>query len=208
MTSRFSSLTCTDEPSSTHTDKLPTRTDEPGTHDKHFLFEKHFLFHEVAHDFRSCCPGTPGEMVTPGEVKRGENHTVFKCGRTTGSTKGELNSIDSSVQMHYNFDDGSYEVVEGRALLVVPSPARSLPWPVSIPFGFHGDSGSLVFDHQGRVLGMYIGGQTPDYEVMAPSIDGFCFISPIHLTLDAIRDAAAPGQDVKVDFVWGPIGPI
>jgi len=199
MTGRFSSL---------------TRIDEPAAHDKHFLHN------EVAGHFPSWCPGTQrGEMVTPGEVKRAENRTVFKRGRTTGSTKGELNTIDSSVRMRYDFDGGGYEVVEGRALLVVSPPADSILWPsgcgVPIAFGCRGDSGSLVFDHQGRVLGMYIGGQTHDYEtlppVMAPSIDGIHFISPIHPTLDAIRDAAASkdpalqGQDVKVDFVWGPI---
>ncbi|KAK3364112.1 hypothetical protein B0T25DRAFT_627962 [Lasiosphaeria hispida] len=201
MTGRFSSLTCIDELSPL------TRIDEHGAHDKHFLHN------EVAGHFPSRCPGTqwgemtPGEMVTPGEVKRAGNRTVFKRGRTTGSTKGELNMIDSSVRMRYDFDGGRYEVVEGRALLVV-----SLSWPSSyffpIAFGHRGDSGSLVFDHQGRVLGMYIGGQTQDYEAMAPSINGFHFISPIHPTLDAIRDAAAKdpalqGQDVKVDFVWG-----
>ncbi|KAK0611304.1 hypothetical protein B0T14DRAFT_325563 [Immersiella caudata] len=45
--------------------------------------------------------------------------------------------------------------------------------------------------------------------VMAPSIDGIHFVSPIHPTLNAIRaevskDAALEGQDVNVDFVWGP----
>jgi len=55
-----------------------------------------------------------------------------------------------------------------------------------IAFGWRGDSGNLVFDHQGRVLGMYIGGQSQscDYQahppVKAPSIDGIHFISPIH----------------------------
>ncbi|KAK3364082.1 hypothetical protein B0T25DRAFT_58484 [Lasiosphaeria hispida] len=171
--------------------------------------DKHFLYNQVTGHFLSC-PGMPGEMVTPGEVMRGENHTVFKCGRTTGSTKGELNTIDSSVQMRYDFDDGSYEVVEGRALLVVSPSAHYLPCRIAIPFGSHGDSGSLVFDHQGRVLGLYIGRQTEDYEYNAPSIDGIYFISPIHPTLDAIRDATAKdpalqGQDIKVDFVWGPI---
>ncbi|KAK3364080.1 hypothetical protein B0T25DRAFT_529232 [Lasiosphaeria hispida] len=208
MTSRFSSLTRTDEPSSTN--KLPTR----GTQDKHFLYN------EVAGHFPSWCPGTPGEMVTPDEVMRGENRTVFKCGRTTGSTKGELNLIDASVQMRYKFDDGSYEVVEGKTLLVVSPPSNSIRWPrgsdFPIAFASNGDSGSLVFDHQGRVLGLYIGGQREDYKVMAPSIvtapsiDGIHFISPIHPTLDAIRDATAKdpalqGQDIKVDFVWGPI---
>ncbi|KAK3364094.1 hypothetical protein B0T25DRAFT_58647 [Lasiosphaeria hispida] len=179
--------------------------------DDKYLFDgvahdKHFLHNEVAGHFPSWC-GTQREMVMPGEVKRAENRMVFKRGRTSGSTNGELNTIDSSVRMRYDFD-GGYEVVEGRALLVVAPPADSLPWPIPIPFGVHGDSGSLVFDHQGRVLGMYIGGQTQDWEVRAPSVDGFHFISPIHPTLDAIRDAAAKdpalqGQDVKVDFVWG-----
>ncbi|KAK3364095.1 hypothetical protein B0T25DRAFT_563094 [Lasiosphaeria hispida] len=97
------------------------RIDEPGAHDKHFLYNK------VAGHFPSWCPGMPGEMVMPDKVMCGENRTVFKCGRTTGSTKGELNWIDSSVWMRYDFDGGGYE------------------------------------------------------------------------------DATAPGQDVKVDFVWGPI---
>jgi hypothetical protein len=189
-----------------------TRINEP-TYDKH-------LYDEVASCFPSWYPGTQrGDVVTPDEVKRADNRTVFKCGRTTGSTQGELNTVDSSVRMRYDFD-GGYEIVEGKALLVVSPPGSSTLWPsangVPIAFGWRGDSGSLVFDHQGRVLGMYFGGQDQslDYQVdppvRAPSIDGIHFISPIHLTLDAIRAAASKdpafqGQDVKVDFVWGPI---
>ncbi|KAK3364115.1 hypothetical protein B0T25DRAFT_563129 [Lasiosphaeria hispida] len=151
-------------------------------------------------------------MVTLGKVMHGKNHTIFKCRQTTSSTKGKLNLINSSVQMRYDINGSGYEVVKGRALLIVSPPSNSILWPpalcLPIAFGFGGDSGSLVFDHQGRVLGLYFGGQREDYKVMAPSIDGIYFISPIYPTLDAIQDATAKdlalqGQDIKVDFVWG-----
>ena len=99
--------------------------------------------------------------MAPDEVK-GAGSTVFKSGRTTGSTQGQLNTINSSVRMRYVFG-GGHKIVEGKVLLVVSPPATSKLWlggySVPIAFGWHGDSGSLVFDHQGRVLGMYIGGQ-------------------------------------------------
>ena len=93
-------------------------------------YDKHFLHDEVAGNSPSCCPGTQrGCIVTPGEVKCVNNRTVYKCGRTTGSTKGELNTIDSSVRMCYEFDGGGHEIVEGKVLLVVSPPENSTLWP-------------------------------------------------------------------------------
>ena len=176
------------------------------------------LYDKVAGNPQFCYPGIElGGTVAPDEAK-GAGRTVFKYGRTTGSTRGGVNTIDSSVRMRYEFD-GGHEIVEGKVLLVVAPPATSGLWlggyGVPIAFGWHGDSGSLVFDHQGRVLGMYIGGQNQscDFQgqppVRAPSVDGIHFIAPIHPTLDAIRAAASndpafSGQDISIDFVWGP----
>lgn len=190
-----------------------TPTDESGG-------DQYFLHAEVAGNHPSRYQDAKrGGMVAPDEVKGSINRTVFKCGRTTGRTKGELNAIDSSIRMGCEFDDG-YQIVEGKALVVVSPPESSKLWPdghgLPIAFAWKGDSGSLVFDYQGRVLGIYFGGQHQfcDYQVhppiKAPSIDGIHFISPIHPTLDAIRataanDTAFRDQDIQVDFVWGSV---
>jgi hypothetical protein len=150
------------------------------------------------------------------EMDQTHNRAVFKCGRRTGRTRGELNTIDSSIRMRYEVD-GRDVLVQGRTLVVVP-PGKTSKWRGSIHdqpvvFGTKGDSGSLVFDYKGRVLGTYIGGQLPEEYMVTPSIDtpsidGIHFVAPIHPTLEAIRaavrqDAAFDGLDVKVDILWG-----
>lgn len=115
--------------------------------------------------------------------------------------------------------DGRDVLIQGKALVVVSPPATSRTWPGTcgppIAFGWNGDSGILVFDYKGRVLGTYIGGQSDqsDYKVdppiNTPSIDGIHFVSPIYPTLEGIRaavrhDPTFGGLDVNVDFVWGP----
>jgi len=151
----------------------------------------------------------PGGIVVPLEQIKGSlNRRVFKCGRTTGKTEGILNSVNTTVNMKYEFDDGTTEIVVGKALLVVSPPQSPKLWcGLPIAFGHEGDSGSLVFDHQGKVLGMYFGGHHQSGPSGPPSVDGIHFVSPMHLTLDAIRAAVTkPGHEgggVQVDFIWG-----
>jgi hypothetical protein len=93
-----------------------------------------------------------------GGLDDSHKHTVFNCGRTTGKTRAVLNSIDSSVQMSY-VDKVS---IVGRTLVVLSPPKTKQTWrgPCGgfIVFGTKGDSGSLVFDYRGKVLGTYFGG--------------------------------------------------
>lgn len=109
--------------------------------------------------------------------------------------------------------DGRDVLVQGKALVVLSPPATSTLWlgrpGPPIAFGWDGDSGSLVFDYKGRVLGIYIGGHAQPSSINPPSIDGIHFISPIHQTLEEIRatarqDPTFGGLDVNVNFVWGP----
>jgi hypothetical protein len=80
-------------------------------------------------------------------------------------------------------------------------------------FGKRGDSGSLVFDYQGKVLGMYLGGQhkNMDYSVTphieCPSVDEIHFVAPIVPILESIRaavqdDPSFEGHPVDVEFLW------
>jgi hypothetical protein len=130
-------------------------------------------------------------------------HVVFKCGRTTGKTRGVLNSIDSSVQM----SSGDNVPVVGRTLLVFAFSGST-----------KGDAGSLVFDYRGKVLGIYVGGQNEGLKyhddnvvprITGRPVTGIHFISPIGPTMDGIRaavrnDPAFGGLDVNVEFLWGP----
>ena len=152
-----------------------------------------------------------------------QHHVVFKRGRTTGKTQGELNNVASSVRMRYSGPGGDTVTVEGRTLLVVCPAATSAFWaagnrPDAAWFGSHGDSGSLCFDSTGKALGIYIGGQAPDraksvdQQIEVHSVDGLHFISPISPTLESIqatvtRDPMFTGyDDVDVDLLWGEVG--
>lgn len=133
-----------------------------------------------------------------GNVKE---RVVFKCGRTTGKTWGRLATVGADVWMRYGLGNGGAVITKGKVLLVI-SPVGCSGYPLwigdpsgNIAFATVGDSGSLVYDYKGRVLGMYIGGQpnnlgkmfVAEHETYA-SLDGIHFITPIDATLKDIRD--------------------
>ncbi|KAK3297321.1 uncharacterized protein B0H64DRAFT_372705 [Chaetomium fimeti] len=158
--------------------------------------------------------------ASSGRLDDSHKNVVFKCGRTTGNTRGVLNSIISSVRMSY----GDNVPVVGSALVVL-SPSETSPTGPGSPgcgsapvFGRKGDFGSLVFDYRGKVLGIYVGRQNEgpnreDYKVnppiTPPYFDGIHFVSPIGSTINGIRaavrdDPTFGGLDVDVEFLWGP----
>ncbi|KAK3294584.1 uncharacterized protein B0H64DRAFT_401058 [Chaetomium fimeti] len=139
---------------------------------------------------------------------------VFKCGRSTGKTRGELNRIHSSIRMRYEFDYGDEVIIKGKGLVVVAPPQYTRSHDVSSysvdPFGRKGDSGSLVFNYEGKIIGIYIGGQDDDDPSFGKhlAISGIHFVSPIGPNLDAIRaavqdDPSFGGAPVDVEFLWG-----
>lgn len=73
---------------------------------------------------------------------------LFKCGRTTGYTKGVYNGLKTVHLTH--------AVINGE---LVPQP--TLEHTVTNqgdPFALRGDSGALVIDSQARVVGLHWGG--------------------------------------------------
>lgn len=68
---------------------------------------------------------------------------VVKCGRTTGWTISEVSGIKSDCQRTKGSISTEIFIPDARA---------------SAPFSTGGDSGSMIFDFQGRVVGMIHGG--------------------------------------------------
>jgi hypothetical protein len=84
---------------------------------------------------------------------------MFKLGRTTGKTRGELNRIHASTRVAYAvLKDGKKKEADavGKTILAVAPPGgtRTLGSsgrnPVSV--GAEGDSGSPCYDHRGRLV--------------------------------------------------------
>jgi hypothetical protein len=112
--------------------------------------------------------------------------------------------------------DTSEVIIQGKALAVISPPRKSrwcplqADWPLIL--GQDGDSGCLVFDYRGKVLGMYVGGQGSAVDsgsrppVKTPCVDGIHFVSPIVSIFDSIRAAAQAdpsfdGLPVDVEFL-------
>ena len=78
------------------------------------------------------------------------NMAVRKRGRTTGLTYGTVMGTDLSVKIPYG--DGLGEVILTNQIDIEVDPARSAQ------FGNSGDSGSVVVNDQGEVVGLYFAG--------------------------------------------------
>ncbi len=76
-----------------------------------------------------------------GVAEAGVGDTVRKSGRTTGLTEGRILATDATVQIEYDADVATFtdQVVAG-------------------PMSQGGDSGSLVVDREGRVVGLLFAG--------------------------------------------------
>jgi hypothetical protein len=73
---------------------------------------------------------------------------VLKYGRTTHWTVGTSNEIKSDVQRSYGVISREWCIIDKHE-------------GGSGPFSKKGDSGSIIFDYRGRILGMVIGGFSP-----------------------------------------------
>ena len=131
---------------------------------------------------------------------------MCKVGKKTGRTFGVLNQIHPSMNVRSS-RNGEEKSRTGRTVLVlVPKAALD----DTKTFGSPGDSGSLVYDYEGKIMGIYFGGQR--YEPYNPPIevscvDGLHFVAPIAPTLESIQavvktDPAFSGYDVEVEFLW------
>ena len=80
------------------------------------------------------------------------NEAVRKRGRTTGLTHGTIASIDYSTNVDYG--DGLGTVTLKNQIRIVPDTSQSAS------FGNKGDSGSVVVNANGEVVGLYFAGNT------------------------------------------------
>lgn len=161
---------------------------------------------------------------------------MFKCGRTTGKTRGDLNQIPATINMCHGRDDNETDMTGDMMLVLTTTDPRVWAGDVTrqIVFGTHGDSGSLVYDYQGNIAGTYIGGHFSDVAsqrnpniikgqvpqgtenhhlglaLNKVSVDGLHFVVPAEAMLISIRDsvmAALPeAHNVEVEFRFGDHG--
>jgi len=102
---------------------------------------------------------------------------MFKIGRSTGHTVGQLHDIDASVTINYNIDgpDGKQSfLLKGKAL-VIRGTAHKI-------FASCGDSGALVLNGHAEAVGMV----TADADLSVT--DGVAYVSPFTSILDSIKD--------------------
>jgi hypothetical protein len=86
-----------------------------------------------------------------GVVSLEDEMRLFKLGRRTGFTAGTLNGVrEADVHRRRKTDQGDWESVKGKSLVVVPKSC--------VIFGDPGDSGSFVVDGDGQFAGLYCGG--------------------------------------------------
>lgn len=76
--------------------------------------------------------------------------TVIKNGRTTGTTVGWLNGLDSLVR-HYDFEGADSIEFTAMETTIVPHGGRGA-------FSDYGDSGSTILDRKGRIVALLTGG--------------------------------------------------
>lgn len=110
------------------------------------------------------------------------------------------------------------EATKQIKVLLVVSPTGSKLWVGNTTgyaaFGTTGDSGSLVYYYDGRVIGLYIGGRPNDVgkKTATPygayyTLGGIYFVTPINAALDDIGDTMgrlySEYGNVGVNMLWG-----
>ncbi|KAM0562358.1 hypothetical protein ACHAPJ_002047 [Fusarium lateritium] len=100
----------------------------------------------------------------------------WKVGATTGATVGEFHDFRPSVRM----SDGKNKKLSSSELYVLHSRLnRSTATPVS------GDSGAVVFDHNGGILGLIVGTQRPICVEKE-----YSFVTPIEHVFEDIKSSS------------------
>ena len=108
--------------------------------------------------------------------------TMFKIGRTTGHTMGQLHDIDPSVTINYMMDGHSF-LLKGKSFVVRPGDSV---------FARRGDSGAFVFNRHVEAVGMVIA--IPKGSV----VWGAAYVLPFVPMMDNIKEVLGR-QDVKVE---------
>lgn len=134
---------------------------------------------------------------------------AFKIGSTTGPKCGAINDIDARVfgSHTYNQEQDTCELSGSTILLVSPFGSRSSYYWSGACFGAPGDSGSMVYDYQGRYLACYWGGQSKvgPRNLFPSSADGIHFAQRIDTIFDGIEemihnDPAYEGYEKELVF--------
>ena len=106
-------------------------------------------------------------MSSGGRVNLANEEYLYKCGRATEYTRGEWSGVRHAYLVK--------QVNNGKAV-----PKMTFEHTItngSNPFSLEGDSGSLVFNQNGHVVGMIIGGaEWGDYTYMTHIDDLFADI--------------------------------
>jgi hypothetical protein len=115
------------------------------------------------------------------------NMAVRKRGRTTGLTYGTVDSVSLSVSVDYG--DGIGVKTLTNQIGLQPDLAKNPK------FGDHGDSGSVVVDGSGKVVGLYFAG----------SDDGTGVANPIAAVLSALNIEMCTSKSLTKDLKDGKI---
>lgn len=106
-------------------------------------------------------------MSSGGRVNLANEEYLYKCGRATEYTRGEWSGVRHAYL--------AKQVINGKVV-----PKMTFEHTItngSNPFSLEGDSGSLVFNQNGHVVGMIVGGaEWGDYTYMTHIDDLFADI--------------------------------
>ena len=115
--------------------------------------------------------------------------TVLKRGKKTGLTVGRVNNVDSFVRTYWN--DGTVNTSIELPVFSHESKTWSKRSNRSKSFSEPGDSGSVVVDGKGRVIGMVVGG------VGFSTLSDITYVTPAEFLFDRIR---SHGINPNIDF--------
>ena len=87
---------------------------------------------------------------------------VRKRGRTTGLTYGTVDAVALTVSLDYG---------NGLGVVTLTNQIGIAPTAANPKFGDHGDSGSVVVNNAGEVVGLYFAGDSTGYGVANPIAD-------------------------------------
>jgi hypothetical protein len=124
---------------------------------------------------------------------------VRKRGRTTGLTYGTVTALNVTVlDVDYGDNLGLHTLTNQIEIEV--DPAQSARW------GDHGDSGSVVVDDQGRVIGLYFAGSEDGVSGVANPIDSVLAGLDISLCVPKGKEILPdkPDKDLKWEVKWEP----
>jgi hypothetical protein len=116
--------------------------------------------------------------------------SVRKRGRTTGLTFGSVDSISLSVNLDYGDGLGVHTLTNQIGL--VPDTAHNAL------FGDHGDSGSVVVDDTGNVVGLYFAGSTDGTGVANPIA---AVLSELNITMCTALVKKVEAKEFKLEKI-------